>query len=718
MKYATFSWRQIDIVQGRPVVNFTLITAWKRDVFLYGTEKPVVDVSPPGLSEMDQINLYDIVDGSSSDSMFVPTGDGASLSFGFGDGNILTGQRQGTDSKFTPLCKVTGPNIYAGKCIPGTVLNSWPNTTARLTEDDGNNIIYVHSEFSYTYAALPDGGTTREYLVQFAGCCRMAGGTRGLSNHAGAAWSLTSSVWVTGNASHLATGTFASPQLSYTPTVTASMGRPLSFPVYAFDAADRPVSYALNPQDASLTNLGLSIDPAQGVVAFPANALTAPQQYYNLMAIAYVPGPCAAYDPASRRCDPVPAAICATGSLGQCRPTLSAPADFYVQVIDSGFVGQVPPYYCAGPTAGLQPRGSGLCNRPATWTVAPPSPQRFICGEPNSFTVEAEHGAPGQYPTAPPGQEAAFQIVHRQSIPAVARYAARGEGPAVQPALVAARQGLGWPGRAGDYSRATLTYSWAPACEPLGANRDYSYTGRHRLDVFAPCFVTVDTGGLSPWDGQLCSAPLCITVPVLRCTKPTLALAAAAAVYTVPVGTAVRLALRAADDAQSLAVTIGYADGALGPATGAAWGPPAYVAGGAGAGVTVLRNWTFAAGLEHAGLNATVCFQVPRRPGAVARRRIRVRRPSGRTPSRPPARLAASRAAAGPGPGGAQTLRRRSLPQPKPPLPNGRWRRRVAAATFSASPSRCLSVFPCLSPSGRAEPSSPAAAPRRPRPAA
>jgi hypothetical protein len=291
---------------------------------------------------MDAVNLYDIVDSSASDSMFVPTGEGASLSFGFGDGNVLTGQRQNTDSKFAPLCTVQG-GAMLGKCIPGIVLNSWPNTTARLTEDDGQNIVYVASEFSYRYDTLPDASTTREYLVEFGGCCRGAGGPRGLSNNAGARWSLTASVWVTRNATHLATGTFASPQISHVPTVTASMGRPLAFRIHAFDAAGRPLAYALNPQDPSLANLGIAIDATAGVVAFPANALTAPQQLYSLLVTATAPGPCAAFDPATGACAPVPTALCASGSLGlsTCRPSVSAPADFYVQVIDAGYVGQV-----------------------------------------------------------------------------------------------------------------------------------------------------------------------------------------------------------------------------------------------------------------------------------------------------------------------------------------------------------------------------------------
>ena len=612
LKYATFSWRQINIIQGKPVVNFTLITAWRRDVFLYPS------TNPP--QQFDQVNLYDIVDTSSSDSMFVPTGEGASLTFGFGDGNVITGQRETSDSKLTPLCLVSG-GTYFGKCIPGTVLNSWPNTTAILTEDDGQNIIYISSEFSYTYSALPNSVTTREYLVQFAGCCRASGGTHGLNNDAGAGWSLTASVWVTGNATHLATGTFASPQPSYVTTLTAGMGRPLTVPFNAFDAADRAVTYGLNPQDPSLSNLGISVGATSGVINFPANALTAPQQFYSVMVIAYVPGPCAVYDPASHSCAPVPVAQCASSSLGlssTCQPILSAPADFYVQVIDTGFVGNVPPYYCTGPTAGLHPRGSGLCNQPATWTEAPPSSQSFICGEPNSFTIASQHGTAGQYPTAPVGQEASFQIKHRQAIPAIARYEQRGVGAAAMPALVAPRDGLGWPDRSGVYNQATSTYTWTPVCELLTANRLYSFQGRHRLDVFAPCFVTVDSGGLNPWDGQLCSAPLCVTIPVLRCTKPVLALAggggaAAAAggglVYTVPVGAKVTMALRAADDNQTLVVTVGYANGTAGPA-GSAWGPPVCVGSSGAACVSVRRNWTFTAGLEQAGKNLTVCFQV------------------------------------------------------------------------------------------------------------
>jgi hypothetical protein len=93
--------------------------------------------------------------------------------------------------------------------------------------------------------------------------------------------------------------------------------------------------------------------------------------------------------------------------------TIRSSVDFYIQVVHTGYMGIWPANDCASSTAGMPP-GSQKCNVHAVVTV-PPSTQRFICGEPNSFTVLATDGDGKTQPSvsSPPG---AFMLVHRQRI--------------------------------------------------------------------------------------------------------------------------------------------------------------------------------------------------------------------------------------------------------------------------------------------------------------
>jgi hypothetical protein len=158
-------------------------------------------------------------------------------------------------------------------------------------------------------------------------------------------------------------------------------------------------------------------------------------------------------------------------------------------------------------------------------------------------------------------------------------------------------------------------FSWEPVCERLESNSLYRYQGRHKLDQFATCFAAVDSGGRNAWEGQLVSPPACVTIAVLRCTKATIRMLWSSQVsntfvfsqpsstYVVPVATNISFGLAAVDDLQTRVLTIFHrADPGI-PSTGARWSSPACITN-SNMQVTcnaVQRNFSFSAGLEHAG---------------------------------------------------------------------------------------------------------------------
>ena len=95
--------------------------------------------------------------------------------------------------------------------------------------------------------------------------------------------------------------------------------------------------------------------------------------------------------------------------------------------------------------------------------------------------------------------------------------------------------------------------------------------------------VYADEGGAQEKQGKLSSPPSCVTIAVLRCTKPTLQLRSAdrppsrisggAPVWSVAVSMNLTLTFAAADDPQSRRISI-YHHSAHGiPAVGANWRP-------------------------------------------------------------------------------------------------------------------------------------------------
>jgi hypothetical protein len=174
----------------------------------------------------------------------------------------------------------------------------------------------------------------------------------------------------------------------------------------------------------------------------------------------------------------------------------------------------------------------------------------------------------------------------------------------------------------GQMFAASGVFSWEPVCERLESDMLYRYQGRHKLDQFAACFAAVDSGARSAWDGQLVSPPACVTIAVLRCTKPTIRMLwssqasnlmtfTPASTYVVPVATNISIGLAAADDTQTLVLALFHrADPGI-PSTGARWSSPACTVNSTlqVSCNPVQRNFSFSAGLEHAGTRYPICFE-------------------------------------------------------------------------------------------------------------
>ena len=156
-------------------------------------------------------------------------------------------------------------------------------------------------------------------------------------------------------------------------------------------------------------------------------------------------------------------------------------------------------------------------------------------------------------------------------------------------------------------------------CERLEDDFLYSFSGRHRLDVKGVCFSATDDGGWDAWSGKLTATAACVSIPILRCTKPTVKLHAAsraaanatAGRYVVPVATNISFFLNATDDVQTRALRIFHtADPGI-PAFGATW-EPAGCAVNASQQLTCSpthREFSFASQLVHAGTAPRVCFE-------------------------------------------------------------------------------------------------------------
>ena len=279
------------------------------------------------------------------------------------------------------------------------------------------------------------------------------------------------------------------------------------------------------------------------------------------------------------------------------------------QVVNTGFVGLWPANDCLAPTAGL-PEGSKKCNEFPLIT-APTTLQRFLCGEPNNFKVFASDGdSPTGQPTVsnPPG---AFAIRHRVRVVLPTSYnSSNSPGFPRGQSDCCIKQYAGKNETDGTLLTASGVFQWEPQCERLETDGLYSYQGRHRLDQYAACFTAVDAGASSQWKGQLASPPACVAIAVLRCTKPTIRMVFSSgqsstngSSYVVPVATGVSYGLEAVDDQQTRILGIYHRTDPGIPSTGATWGNAACLANSS-VQITcnpVSRNFSFSAGLEHAG---------------------------------------------------------------------------------------------------------------------
>jgi hypothetical protein len=627
----------------------------------------------------DVVAIYDAVDTSDLDN---PSLGGAlppvQTTFDFGDkpSKTLTGARQRTARRYTPLCRTTVDNsAYLGRCIEGIVVDSFDETVSTPTpEADARDTTYVVSEMTHKYEKK-----TSTYLAAFQGCCRM--GTPDdsdgsispyydLKNNANGAWFLRAKVSVTDDPTVLMTGTAASPFIAHTPHLSVIKGRPLDFKVHAFDAASRPIKYSLGLDDDHGVGLNQAarppygnnflakIDEDTGVVTFPASASTSYENYYNLVVIATVYGPCTGYVSTANSDE------CFQPGFIPQTARISTIVDFLVRVVQAGFTGDWPQSRCDNPNSGL-PVGtnSQVCNNMPVLSM-PPSPQRFICNEPNRFEVTATDNSRDYSITRPK----IVAIRHRQRSfltsrlnPNPLNLAQASVIQDIYPRGVCSDEncfqncgctntvdcmaktrgvckdnpyvpnfplgddpvGVGVNGNravtTSNMSTAVGTYSWTPLCERLETDRMYSYLGNHRLDVFGVCFVAVDDGGGKEFNGKLTSPPGCVDIAVLRCTKPTIELIgmskpasnASLMIWKVDVSTNVTLLLNGTDDTQSRSLTVFHTAGTGIPAVGAVWrqqqchGVPSLA-------ITcnpVMREFYFGAELVHAGFVIEVCFE-------------------------------------------------------------------------------------------------------------
>uniref|UniRef100_A0A7S1HLK0 LysM domain-containing protein n=1 Tax=Hemiselmis andersenii TaxID=464988 RepID=A0A7S1HLK0_HEMAN len=643
LKYGTLKWRQIDEdptpLTGGITVHFTLYTAWRRDFFnrnpagtpyggclsCTGGSSLQVDcgdqTAPCVLPNVgDTVEIFDSVDISTATVPLVAT------VFSFGEDPLFdyVGRRDRADiPKFTPMCRQVASEL-GSKCIKGRVVEAYPNTTSwPMPEEDATSTVYVVTELTHKYPYA-----TASYPARFQGCCRMDSGDFMLHNNPAGPWDIQTTVSVTASRQALETGTAASPYFAHVPTVNVIKGRPMQFKVHAFDIADRPITYQIGSeadhgvglkQDAQRpfgnTNIGMTIDAGTGMVVFPATASTVYERYYNLVVLASVVGPCHSYDTST-----VPKTCLDEMGL-VVTATIRTTVDFYIQVVDAGYVGLWPVNDCLANTAGL-PIGSGskVCNKHPV-IQAPTGLQRFLCGEPNSFTVTANDGDGTDQPSVsvPAGY---FAIRHRRQLVLPTSYNAsfapafpRGDGDC----CVRVVAGL----NATDQSviQARGAYTWAPTCERLETDNLYSFQGRHRLDQYAVCFTAVDSGAFSQWQGQLVAPPACTSIAVLRCTKPTIRMvwsdgqtSTNGSVFTVPVATGVGFKLEAEDDYQTRTLGIFHRADPGVPSTGSLWGPAVCLQNltAPSGPVTcnpLTRHFNFTAGLEHAGIDYPVCFE-------------------------------------------------------------------------------------------------------------
>lgn len=360
LKYATLSWRQISEdptpITGGITVAFTLHTAWKREFFnrnaaqepwggcrtctgFGATTADCGDADAPCVlaNVGDLVEIYDSVDISTASIPQVST----VFSFGGPPEDSLNGRRDAADiKKFTPVCRQT-PAENGRKCIPGRVIESYPNVTGAeiMPAMDALSTVYVVTELVYKYPSV-----TRTYSASFQGCCRMKAGDRLLNNNAVGAWDIRATVSVTASRQVLETGTAASPYFAFVPTVNVIKGRPKQFQVFAYDTADRPITYAIGTADEQGVGLnlasqgpyvsqgqydnvmGVTIDAGTGMVTFPATASTVYERFYSLVITASVIGPCASYN-----FEATPP-ICLDELGTSVLTSIKTAVDFYIQV--------------------------------------------------------------------------------------------------------------------------------------------------------------------------------------------------------------------------------------------------------------------------------------------------------------------------------------------------------------------------------------------------
>ena len=507
------------------------------------------------------------------------------------------------------------------RCIPGRVVDAFDNDTqVPREEEDALHIVYVVSELEYKYPR-----ETKSYTAGFQGCCRIGQGDNELRNNANGAWFLRTIVSLTDNQLIADTGTAASAFVNHVPTVNAIKGRPSSFPVNGIDSASRPISYRLGTTDDQGIGLNpnaqppfgntmmASINEVTGIVTFPASAATSYEAFYHMVVIATVVGPCTEFDPAS------PAECLSPNGLPQ-TSEITTIVDFTVHVIFAGFTGLPPAASCANGDSGI-PRGSKVCNNQPLMNV-PLGPQRFICGEENRFTVTAQDGIGKDVSTSSPS--GVFAIRHRQTLVLADTYPT---DPAYVPLFPLADNDCCIQSYAGINSstdqpnQAFGVFKWHPVCERLESNVFYSFLGRHRLDVFSVCFVSVDAGGANAWGGKLTSPPKCVGIHLLRCTKPSISLMqtsypatnATTRTYTIFVATNITFYLNASDDVQTRHLTVGNTADPGVPAVGSLWHEPGCSASIQPSGPVVCnpttRAFTFNAELVHGGSITTLCFE-------------------------------------------------------------------------------------------------------------
>ena len=573
-RYGSLSWQQTKIEADGITVQFTLKTAWARDLFTEPVHGAGKDASPtwgncitcalgadPGTA--DRVALHDA---RQNDGALPPL----STNFSFGDGHSLTGARA-TTSPHRPKCRDNADPAF-GKCIEGVVVDSFKtpsNAVGSPTPELGaRDMVYVVSEITHKYAP-----TAATYVAEFFGCCRLGYSTTagGMLNNANGAWRLRTHIALTDNDVTMETGTAASPYIQHVPFVTAVLGQALNLKLHVYDAANRPVQYRIgqnggtneddfgsdlsdswvvSPKGNSLGDadqVNPQIDAQSGVITFPVyydEMYKDVPGYYNLVVVVTTAGPCIGYESTDEMRG------CKSSAAGA-RQTqkITAVVDFSIRLVNAGFSDPKPDgLQCVGLPKGTDTK---RCNRLPTISV-PESPQFFICNEYNSFEVTAIDGTGTDASLSTP--EGVFAIRYRQRPYLNAAYprgncsvsvggsaiacidtqdcAARGAGtcnatdfvphfPQIDEEPLSSSRHRGIAGSA-NKSQAVAIFAWTPACEGLLDDNMYSYQGRHRLDVFGACFQAVDQGGATEDDGKLVSVPKCVHIPVLRCTKPTI----------------------------------------------------------------------------------------------------------------------------------------------------------------------------------------------------